>query len=124
MNRHSLLASALVLAIAPSAALAADLAKGKETFKMICATCHGEGGKGDGPGGQGIQPPPRDFTKGDFKFDANKNGKVGEDADLKLVISKGAAEFGGSPLMTPWAGALSDADIDNVIAVIRSLKGK
>jgi len=124
MNRHSLLASALVLAIAPSAALAADLAKGKETFKMICATCHGEGGKGDGPGGQGIQPPPRDFTKGDFKFDANKNGKAGEDADLKLVISKGAAEFGGSPLMTPWAGALSDTDIDNVIAVIRSLKGK
>ena len=124
MNRHSLLASALVLAIAPSAALAADLAKGKETFKMICATCHGEGGKGDGPGGQDIQPPPRDFTKGDFKFDANKNGKAGEDADLKLVISKGAAEFGGSPLMTPWAGALSDADIDNVIAVIRSLKGK
>ena len=124
MNRHSLLASALVLVIAPSAALAADLAKGKETFKMICATCHGEGGKGDGPGGQGLTPPPRDFTKGEFKFDANKNGKVGEDADLKLVISKGAAEFGGSPLMTPWAGALSDSDIDNVIAVIRSLKAK
>ena len=124
MNRHSLLASALVLVIAPSAALAADLAKGKETFKMICATCHGEGGKGDGPGGQGLTPPPRDFTKGEFKFDANKNGKPGEDADLKLVISKGAAEFGGSPLMTPWAGALSDSDIDNVIAVIRSLKGK
>jgi mono/diheme cytochrome c family protein len=124
MSLRSLLVSALILAIAPSAALAADLAKGKETFKMICATCHGESGKGDGPGGQGIQPPPRDFTKGDFKFDANKNGKVGEDADLKLVISKGAAEFGGSPLMTPWAGALSDTDIDNVIAVIRSLKGK
>ena len=124
MNRHSLLASALVLVIAPSAALAADLAKGKETFKMICATCHGEGGKGDGPGGQGLNPPPRDFTKAQFKYDANKNGKVGEDADLKLVISKGAAEFGGSPLMTPWAGALSDADIDNVIAVIRSLKAK
>ena len=124
MTRHSLLVSALVLAIAPSTALAADLAKGKETFKMICVNCHGEGGKGDGPGGQGLQPPPRDFTKAQFKFDANKNGKPGEDADLKLVISKGAAEFGGSPLMTPWAGALTDADIDNVIAVIRSLKAK
>jgi mono/diheme cytochrome c family protein len=124
MSRHSFLVCALAIAIAPSAALAADLAKGKETFKMICSTCHGEGGKGDGPGGQGIQPPPRDFTKGDFKFDANKNGKPGEDADLKLVISKGAAEFGGSPLMTPWAGAITDADIDNVIAVIRSLKKK
>lgn len=124
MSRHSFLVCALVAAIAPSAALAADIAKGKETFKMICATCHGETGKGDGPGGQGLQPPPRDFSKGDFKFDANKNGKPGEDGDLKLVISKGAAEFGGSPLMTPWAGALTDADIDNVIAVIRSLKKK
>jgi mono/diheme cytochrome c family protein len=123
MTRHSILVSALIAAIAPTAAFAAaDLAKGKETFKMICATCHGETGKGDGPGGAGLQPPPRDFSKAQFKFDTNKNGKAGEDADLKAVISKGAAEFGGSPLMTPWAGTLSDADIDNVIAVIRSLK--
>jgi hypothetical protein len=85
-------------------------------------TCHGETGKGDGPGGAGLQPPPRDFSKGDFKFDADKNGKAGEDADLKAVITKGAYEFGGSPLMTPWGGAIPDADIDNLIAVIRSLK--
>ena len=70
---------------------------------MFCATCHGETGKGDGPGAQGMQPSPRDFSKGEFKFDANKNGKTGEDADLKGVISKGAAEFGGSPLMAPGA---------------------
>ena len=124
MSRLSLLVSALALAIAPISAHAADLAKGKETYKMICETCHGPTGKGDGPGAQGIQPSPRDFSKGEFKFDGNKNGKTGEDADLKAVISKGAAEFGGSPLMTPWAGAISDADIDNVIAVIRSLKAK
>jgi mono/diheme cytochrome c family protein len=122
MSRQSFLVWALVAAIAPSAALAADLAKGKETFKANCATCHGEGGKGDGPAGQGLNPPPRDFTKAQFKFDPNKNGKPGEDADLKGVISKGAFEFGGSPLMAPWAGVLSDADIDNVIAVIRSFK--
>ena len=123
MTRHSLLASALVLAIAPSAALAAgDLAKGQATFKMYCETCHGASGKGDGPGAAGLQPAPRDFTKGQFKFDADKNGKTGEDADLKGVISKGAFEFGGSPLMAPWAGVLSDSDIDNVIAYIRSFK--
>jgi mono/diheme cytochrome c family protein len=124
MSRYWLLVCFLAIALPSSGAFAADIAKGKETFKMICANCHGEGGKGDGPGGQGLNPPPRDFTKAQFKFDANKNGKPGEDADLKLVISKGAAEFGGSPLMAPWAGTLTDADIDNVIAVIRSLKGK
>ena len=126
MSRHSFLltAAALALAVAPIGAHAADIAKGKETFKMICANCHGEGGKGDGPGGQGLNPPPRDFTKAQFKFDANKNGKSGEDADLHAVIHDGAAAYGGSPLMTPWAGTLTDADIDNVIAVIRSFKGK
>jgi mono/diheme cytochrome c family protein len=124
MSRH-LLVSALVLAIvAPSAALAADLAKGKETFKMYCETCHGASGKGDGPGAAGLQPPPRDFTKGQFKFDADKNGKVGEDADLKLVIKKGPGAFGGAAFMPAWEGAISDADIDNLIAVIRSLKAK
>jgi mono/diheme cytochrome c family protein len=124
MSRHSLLVSALVLAIAPSAALAADLAKGKETFKMYCETCHGASGKGDGPGAAGLQPPPRDFTKGEFKFDADKNGKVGEDADLKLVIKKGPGAFGGAAFMPAWEGAIADADIDNLIAVIRSLKKK
>ena len=126
MSRHSFLLSAagLVLAFVPPTARAADIAKGKETFTMICASCHGESGKGDGPGGRGLTPPPLDFTKAQFKFDADKNGKMGEDADLKAVISQGAAAFGGSPLMTPWAGALTDADIDNVIAFIRSLNAK
>jgi cytochrome c553 len=116
-------AFAFAASIAPSAALAAgDAAAGKEKFTMFCVTCHGETGKGDGPGAQGLQPAPRDFSKADFKYDANKNGKTGEDADLKGVISKGAAEFGGSPLMVAWGGTLTDADIDNLIAVIRSLK--
>ena len=123
MSRHSLLVSALVLAIAPSAALAAaDIAKGKETYKMICETCHGPTGKGDGPGAQGIQPSPRDFSKGEFKYDADKDGKAGADADLSLIIKNGAAAYGGSPLMVGWGAALQEADVANIIAFVRSLK--
>ena len=106
----------------PASALAGDAAAGKEKYTIFCVTCHGETGKGDGPGGAGLQPPPRDFSTGDFKFDADKNGTPGEDADLKMVIAQGAAAFGGSPLMTPWGGTLTDEDIDNLVAVIRSLK--
>lgn len=116
-----LVLSALV-ALLPGAALAGDVAAGKEKFTMFCVTCHGETGKGDGPGGAGLQPPPRDFSVGDFKLDANGNGKPGDDEDLKLVITNGAAQYGGSPLMTPWGGALTEADIDNLVAVVRSLK--
>ena len=108
--------------LVPAAAFAGDAAAGKEKYAMFCETCHGPSGKGDGPGGAALQPPPRDFSAGDFKFDANGNGKAGEDEDLKLVITNGATAYGGSPLMTPWGGALTEQDIDNLVAYVRSLK--
>ncbi len=118
-NLTAALAAAALLA--PGAARAADAAAGKATFTTNCVTCHGESGKGDGPVGAALTPPPRDFTKGDFKFDTDKDGKTGTDADLKNVVQKGGAAFGGSPLMAPWP-TLSDADIANLIAYIRTLK--
>lgn len=110
------------LSLAPATALAGDAAAGKEKYKLFCETCHGPEGKGDGPGAAGLQPPPRDFSAGEFKFDANGNGTPGEEEDLEMVVAQGAGAFGGSPLMTPWAGALTDEDIDNVVAYVRSLK--
>jgi len=108
------------LAVAPIAANAAgDAAKGKVLFETNCASCHGTSGKGDGPVGAALQPPPRDFTKAEFKFDANKDGKPGEDADLMLVITNGAAAYGGSPLMAPW-GHLPEQDRLDLIAYVRT----
>jgi len=109
-------------ALAPLAAHAAgDAAKGKTLFETNCLSCHGATGKGDGPVGVALQPPPRDFTKGEFKFDANKDGKPGEDEDLVTVIAQGAAAFGGSPMMAPWA-QLSDQDRADLVAYVRTLK--
>ncbi len=109
----------------PSAAFAADVAAGNAKFQELCVSCHGPGGKGDGPTGKALaaagQPAPRDFTVGDFKLDTDKDGKAGTDADLKNVITKGALVYGGSAMMAPVQG-LSDADLDNLVAFIRSLK--
>ena len=111
--------------IVPSVAFATDVAAGKAKFQALCVSCHGEGGKGDGPTGKALaaagQPAPRDFTIGEFVLDTDKDGKTGSDADLKAVITNGALVYGGSPLMAPIQG-LSDADIANMIAFIRSLK--
>jgi mono/diheme cytochrome c family protein len=118
-TRLAVIAAAALLA--PIAAHAAgDAAKGKTTFIANCASCHGETGKGDGPVGKALNPPPRNFTEHKFKFDTDKDGKTGTDADLKNVITKGGAAFGGSPLMAPWP-TLSEGDIANIIAYIRSL---
>ena len=85
------------LAVAPIAARAAgDAAKGKVLFETNCASCHGTSGKGDGPVGAALQPPPRDFTVGEFKFDTDKDGKPGTDADLMNVVTNGAATYGGN----------------------------
>ncbi len=117
-----LIAAALAAVLVPASALAGDAEKGKVPYTANCVSCHGESGKGDGPVGLVLQPPPRDFSVAEFKFDANANGKPGEDADLVLVITKGAGAFGGNQMMAPWGGLLSDEDINNLVAYIRTLK--
>lgn len=39
------------------------LKRGQELYLGTCATCHGAEGKGDGPGGKGLNPAPRNFTQ-------------------------------------------------------------
>lgn len=100
---------------------AGDAAAGEVIFVTNCATCHGTGGKGDGPVGKALTPAPRDFTTGDFKFDTDEDGTPGTDSDIRNVIANGGGAYGGSPLMAPWP-TLSDDDVGNVIVYIRSLK--
>jgi len=45
--------------LTPSDAL---VAKGKSLFAINCASCHGTGGKGDGPASVALNPKPRNFT--------------------------------------------------------------
>ena len=118
------LAGALVLTGATGASAegdAAAVAAGKALYDVNCLSCHGATGKGDGVVGAALNPAPRDFSAGDFKFDTDGDGSTGTDADLMDVIAKGAGEFGGSPLMAPWAH-LAESDRANLIAFIRSLK--
>lgn len=121
--RSMLLTAAVTLSalLFASPSWAGDAAAGEVIFVTNCATCHGTGGKGDGPVGAALTPAPRDFTTGDFKFDTDKDGKPGTDDDLRNVIANGGAAYGGSALMAPWP-TLSDEDVANVIVYIRSLK--
>ncbi len=92
----------------------ADPAKGKQLYEIYCQSCHGPAGDGQGPIGKALDPPPRDFTKGDFKFG-------GTDQDIFDVISNGAAAKGGSPLMAPWGAVIPEADRWALVKYIRSL---
>lgn len=44
------------------------MAKGKASYATNCAMCHGDAGKGDGAAAAALNPKPRDFTSGVWKF--------------------------------------------------------
>ena len=126
MTRISTALILMTALIVPGISFAAgDVEAGKAKFQALCVSCHGPEGKGDGPTGKALaaagQPAPRDFAVGEFVLDTDGDGTPGTDADLKNVITKGAMAYGGSPMMAPIAG-LSEADQDNLVAFIRSLK--
>ncbi len=122
-TRFMMSAALLLLATAAfsASAQAADAEAGKIQYDQLCFSCHGTTGKGDGPAGAALNPPPRDFSAGDFLYDADANGTPGEDADLSLIIKNGAATYGGNPMMAPW-GYLGDDAIADIVAYVRTLK--
>ena len=56
--RHAIV-EAYGLTVAPKQA--PDLARGAELYAQLCVACHGAEGRGDGPAGQGLEPPPSNF---------------------------------------------------------------
>ncbi len=64
---------------------------GKLAYERRCASCHGEKGDGQGPGAAWLNPKPRDFTSGIFKFRTSPLGTLPSDADLMRTLSHGVA---------------------------------
>jgi mono/diheme cytochrome c family protein len=92
--------SALLGPLTTAPSEAADIFQGKRIYGRHCAQCHGVKGRSSVPG------TPH-FSQG--------QGLLMSDYDLVRVIKK------GKNLMPGYATVISDADILNVIAYIRSL---
>lgn len=65
------------------------LATGKTAYANRCSGCHGLQGDGKGPSAKMLNPRPRDFTKGIFKFKSTPIGEMPTDEDLLNVINAG-----------------------------------
>lgn len=106
MFRKSLLA--LPLIALSSAASAADAAAGKRTYSASCTACHGAAADGKGPAAAALKPAPADFTSAAFWA-----GR--DDESVKVVIKAGKP---GTSMMA--FSQLSDADLDNLVAYLRT----
>lgn len=78
---------------------AADPGKGGQLYGINCVTCHGEDGRGTMPG-------VPDFTRGEGLFQPNH------------VLAKSIRE--GKTIMPAFRGILTNNEIDDVIAYLRT----
>lgn len=92
MKRLGLLCLSVVAA-AP--AFAQDEAKA--LYDSRCAVCHGVKGDGMGIAAYLLEPAPRDFTKGVFKFRSTASGELPTEEDLLRTVTLGIPGTGMPP---------------------------
>ena len=117
VSRRGALAAPLLLLLAcggggaAGPAPAGEAGRGQVVYETRCAPCHGPGGGGDGPAAVAIEPRPRNFRDPDFW-----KGRTRE--QLRMAVEQGKP----GTLMAPFAGALSAAEIDDVVAYLQSFR--
>jgi len=101
-------AAVLALAVSPAALAAGDAAAGKAVFAQHCTPCHGQDAMGNTPVAKAFNA---DLNLHDEKAQSLK------DADIADIIKNGKGKM-------PKPPGVTDADIPNLIAYIRTLADK
>ena len=86
-----------------------SLGAGEATYAQICAACHGDEGRGDGPGGVALDPPPADLVV---------HVPLHPESDLFRFIRDGIPGTG----MAPLDDRLTEEQIWHVVNYIRTLE--
>lgn len=119
------------LSFAEAAFAQADIDKGKAIYERLCAFCHGLEGAGDGPASQYMNPPPRDFTMGLYKWKSTPFDEYApSDEDLARMVS-GIRSHDSMPgwdgmngtSMPGWSDVLGKNEVRQVAEYLKSLAG-
>jgi mono/diheme cytochrome c family protein len=96
----------------PVAATEASLVRGGEMFTTYCASCHGDGGMGDGPAAANLDPAPVAI--------AHTSQMLGDDY-IYWRISEGGQGDPFNSVMPAWGQALSEEERWDLINYVRAL---
>ena len=88
------------------------VAQGGELYTTYCASCHGDGGMGDGPAAAALDPAPVAI--------AHTGQMLGDDY-LFWRISEGGQGDPFNSAMPAWKNAMSEAERWNLISYVRAL---
>lgn len=100
-------------ALLPRNSQDAAVFRGGLVYSNYCVTCHGINADGNGRAARLHNPRPANLRMSD------KN-----DAYIRLIVSRGGEAIGRSPGMPPWAEELTDEQIGDVAAFVRSVNGR
>ena len=86
------------------------------SYAVVCTTCHGPAGAGDGPGGAVMNPPPANFTLASFWEERS-------DDVVKRAILEGGMAVGKSALMPAWGSIYSEEQADQMVEYLKTFQG-
>ncbi|MBC7819573.1 MAG: cytochrome c [Planctomycetaceae bacterium] len=94
------------------------LKHGRKLYARHCQHCHGISGDGDGPTAKYLNPRPRDYRQGKFKFTstAGPAGKATRD-DLRRIVGQGIP----GTYMPAFVPMLKDGELTAIIEYVRWL---
>lgn len=85
-------------------------------YREHCVHCHGINGDGKGPTAPFLNPYPRDYRRGVFKFKSTPRGSRPTHADLKKTLMNGVA---GTSM--PSFSLLSDTEVETLVNYVKYL---
>ncbi|HEY2153554.1 MAG TPA: c-type cytochrome [Vicinamibacterales bacterium] len=94
----------------PVPATAASIQSGHVVYDKLCASCHGETGKGDGAMGEELNPRPADLTDAEWKHGST-------DGEIYALIRAGVKGTG----MKAYGRKLTTHQVWEVVNYIRSI---
>jgi high-affinity iron transporter len=95
-------------------ALAGDAERGRTVFVESCVLCHGPSGDGQSRMAATMQPKPANLI--DPALAAKRS-----DWEVYLLVRDGGEVYGRSAKMFPWKPMLTDQEIRDVTAYVRTL---
>ena len=84
---------------------AVTVENGSQLFRSYCTSCHGAGGKGDGPLAGNLRVAPSDLTR----LARRNHGKFDADKVRRAVDGRGPKEIHGGSDMPVWGDAFKRA---------------
>lgn len=94
-----------------SAQTPAPPANGAALYEQRCASCHGLAGRAEGEYVGLLNPRPRDFTSGRYKFRSTETGALPTDDDLAHSITEGLR----GTSMPAWRGLLAPDQVQVLV---------